>query len=70
METQLFNWDGWDDMGEGSYMFYNCQLKEEIGPFKPGTQFKDIYMDYQKGYVQLDGRAFKLSLKVGEEFQV
>ena len=52
LETQLFNWDGWD--GDHECMtYYNPILKVQIGKHPPGTKFDSATILFDKGVLQL-----------------
>lgn len=65
LERQLFDWQGWDSIDEGAYHFYDCLLKVDIGEHKAGSTVRGIVVDYQRGYLQIDGVAYSLKLQLG-----
>ena len=67
METQLFTWKSWDSYDEGAYTFYRCTLKVDIGEFKVGQELEDIILDFQRGFIQIGVKAYKLNISVAEE---
>lgn len=83
METQLFEWESWDEAGDyGDFMFNNCTLKKPVGKFKTGTKFDNIAVLFGQGIIELyrnvgskvDGfqkqevaGTYKLLLRVGPE---
>lgn len=74
METELFEWDGWDQQDTAAFTFYKVILKRKIGSFPEGTKFRCADVDYQRGELVFYGEdmatelaKFKLSLSVSEE---
>lgn len=53
MEKQLFDWDGWDDLGTASFQFYNAVLKVPMGEFSIGDKFDTVSVDFQTGEISL-----------------
>lgn len=71
MERQLFKWDGCDQQGVGSFIFYDVELIKQVGKFSVGTKFYSAYVDYDEGvlvFYNEDGTKeigkFKLGLVV------
>ena len=77
METQLFDWDGWDGDQE-SQVFYNVVLKADIGPYRAGRMLAMACVAWCDSTLELwervdDEKASykcKLVLSVGEEIEV
>ena len=53
METEYFDWDGWDKLDIAAFHFYNCVMKKDFGPLKKGEKYKVIYINYEKGDVEV-----------------
>jgi len=75
MEKQLFDWERWDDMGEGGYQFYGCTLVQPVGPYPVGEKVESIFVDYLNGVMAFyrDGAEtdkFSLKLSVSETLPV
>lgn len=45
MEQDLFEWDGWDQVGDTAKCFYKPILKVKVGNFEIGTQFASAIID-------------------------
>jgi hypothetical protein len=44
IETQIFEWNGWDELDFMALQFYDCTLKIDIGPYKVGDKISNIAM--------------------------
>jgi len=53
MERDLFEWCGWDLLGDTLLQFYGCTLKKPIGAFKVGTLIPLIVVDFENGVLQV-----------------
>lgn len=53
MERDLFDWQEWDTLANGSTVYYDCTLRKHIGDFAPGTVFKRIVVDYGRERISL-----------------
>lgn len=45
LENQIFTWDGWDDNGVMSPVFYKVELLVQVGEFPPGTKFSVAFFN-------------------------
>lgn len=54
IEEQLFSWEEWDVLAVADLMFYNCELKVDIGPFKIGDKVDAITLMFSKQVIQID----------------
>ena len=53
MESQLFDWDGWDILDTAAFIFYKVKLKQRIGEFEVGSLFSSANIDFQTGKLEL-----------------
>ena len=69
VENQIFDWDQWDDMGEGNRMFYNIVLIQLLGNFQAGTAFKQAYWCDTNSYLVLtnENEEFVFRLRITAE---
>lgn len=72
MESQFFDWAGWDQLDLMTFAFYDCVLTHPIGKFKTGSEFDQIVMAYDHGKVELHRgdeivATYELVLRVGPE---
>jgi len=42
LESQLFEWNGWDSISEVDFYFYHPILKVKIGNHDIGTKFRSV----------------------------
>lgn len=70
METELFTWQGFDEVSDNVLQFYEVILKVQIGSFLEGTRFDHAVLDYEEGFVTLVAGEveckYKISFAVGE----
>lgn len=71
LEDALFSWDGWDDGGIMSPIFYKVVLKVPVGEFPVGHQFPCASINGDKSSISFMDDAdvehhFELSLSVGQ----
>ncbi|GAA6622794.1 hypothetical protein [Scytonema sp. NUACC26] len=52
MEKQLFTWDGWDEVVNTAFFFYNPTLIKQIGEFPIGRKFKSAMVDFENGKLE------------------
>lgn len=46
IESELFEWDSWDEGEYMSIMFHDIVLNKDIGIYKKGTMFKWCQLDF------------------------
>lgn len=71
LENHLFTWDGWDENGIMSPMFYKVELKVPIGQFPVGHTFDVAVLDGEKSLITFidedeTSHTFELGLTVGK----
>jgi len=70
IEHQLFDWEGWDQVGGMDLFFYNVTLKVKIGQFEAGTKLPGAALLIESSILSLVDQnnvehAFELTLNVG-----
>lgn len=53
LERQLFEWNGWDLIESGTFIFYNVKLKCPIGQFPVDAEFHSAIVDYRTSQLHL-----------------
>lgn len=53
IETQLFSWEGWDELDVGEFLFYNCVLNVDIGSHKVGEKINKIALILSCSIIEL-----------------
>ncbi len=51
-EHDIFKWEGWDQLSEECFVFYDVVFLKDFGIFKKDEKYKDVYMSYQEGYIE------------------
>jgi hypothetical protein len=67
METQLFEWDEWDNGCNGEYFFIGITTSVPLGNIPVGTKFKSAFVSFTDGYMELyreDGTSVKFNLSL------
>lgn len=44
IESQLFSWEGWDELDVFDLQFYNVIFKVKVGPYNPGDTAPHVIM--------------------------
>jgi len=52
VEYRLFVWEDWFDVGNFTFNFLNVTLKTQIGIFPTGTEFKRVWLDFNRSYAE------------------
>ena len=52
METQFFEWDGWDQQDTMSFTFYECKLLDGVMPELKVREFPCAFVDYSSGVIE------------------
>lgn len=53
LESQLFDWTDWDELGTGVLQFTDIILNRDIGLFKKGAKFECAIFDMQESTLTL-----------------
>jgi hypothetical protein len=72
VETELFDWESWDELDYAAIQCYNTTLKCDIGPYKVGDKFDAISVDFSRGFLEFYRNnkslgAYRISLQVGDK---
>ena len=71
LDSQLFDWEGWNDEGPLSMQFAGVTLKVAVGEFTAGTKFPFAFILGEHSLLVLidedkKEHGFRLNLSVGE----
>lgn len=74
LESRIFEWTDWDDVGPTCQQFYNVILKIPVGPFPIGHKFDCAILFEEDSilcFTNNDGTEYKFSLilSVAEQLQ-
>lgn len=44
-----FKWEGWDEIDVLTFVFYDCEMKDDFGKAVKGEKYTSISVSYDKG---------------------
>jgi len=72
MQKAFFNFESWDVLEAGVYIYYEITLNTSMGNFSTGDRFHSAVMNYQEGTLTLTrkGKAAKFNLVIKVKYEV
>jgi hypothetical protein len=68
IETQLFDWENWDQLDVNDLCFYDVTFKTDVGPFKAGDTADEVVLLLSQSKIEVyvgDNVAYTGQLTLG-----